>query len=176
MRVYYTKLHKEGLLDHFTYCDLHLSSSRPGILYGLPKIHKEMRPIIHITPMRPILSAIGTSGYKLSKFIIKFLTPLTSNEFTLKDSFAFVNEICVIPNDQNYIMASFDVKSSSPTFPSMKRSTLLVIPFLILTDSLTLSSLKITSNNFWNWLPKELSFSSITNCIHKKMVSPWEAH
>ena len=31
---------------------------------------------------------------------------------------------------------------SSPTFPSMKRSTLLVIPFLILTDSLTLFSLK----------------------------------
>ena len=55
----------------------------------------------------------------------------------------------------------------------MKRSTL---PFLILTDSLTLSSLKITSNNFWNWLPKELSFSLITNCTHKKTVSPCEAH
>ena len=50
-----SKLHKEGLLDHVTYCDLHLSSSRPGILYGLPKIHKEG------TPMRPILSAIGTT-------------------------------------------------------------------------------------------------------------------
>ena len=106
-----SKLHKEGLLDHVTYCDLHLSSSRPGILYGLPKIHKEG------TPMRPILSAIGTSGYKLSKFIIKFLTPLSSNEFTLKDSFTFVNEICAIPNDQNYTMASFDVKSLFTNIP-----------------------------------------------------------
>ena len=65
---------------------------------------------------------------------------------------------------------------SSPTFPSPKRSTLLVIPFLILTDNFTLSSLEIISNNFWNWLAKELSFSSITNCSHKKTVSPWEAH
>ena len=38
--------------------------SKPGILYGLPKIHKEDCSI------RPIMSAIGTHVYKMSKCII----------------------------------------------------------------------------------------------------------
>ena len=32
--------------------------SRPGVLYGLPKIHKENAPI------RPIIAAVGTYNYK----------------------------------------------------------------------------------------------------------------
>ncbi len=51
-----------------------------GILYGLPKIHKEGYP------MRPILSAINTFNYNLAKFFVPILADLTTNQFTIKNS------------------------------------------------------------------------------------------
>ena len=57
---YLYKLLQDKAIDKPLYDHLHLSSSRPGILYGLPKIHKKD------TSLRPILSSIGTCGYKIS--------------------------------------------------------------------------------------------------------------
>ena len=68
--------------------------SRPGILYGSGKIHKEIRNGLSL--FRPILSAIDTSTYKLAKFLLKFLTPSTANEYSIIDSF-HVAEINRIP-------------------------------------------------------------------------------
>ena len=48
--------------------------SRPVILYGLGKVHKETKN--GLPHFRPILSAT----YDLSKFLLPFLTPLTENE------------------------------------------------------------------------------------------------
>ena len=105
-----SKLLKDKIIDRNTYDFLYLSSSRPGILYGLPKVHKENCPI------RPILSAIGTAGYNLSKFLLQFLTPLTSNSYTVKDSFSFVDSIRNFQNS-NYVMASFDICSLFTNIP-----------------------------------------------------------
>lgn len=53
-------------------------------IYGLPKLHKEN------TPLRPIVSTIGSSVYKLSKFLINLLKPLTNNSpYNVKNSFEF---------------------------------------------------------------------------------------
>ena len=57
-----------------------------------------------------MLSAIGTYNYKLAKFLVPILQPLTSNQYTVKDSFSFVNEISLLPN-HSYFMASLDVTS-----------------------------------------------------------------
>ena len=57
---------------------LFASGSLPGILYGLPKIHKDNCPI------RPILAAIGTFNYNCAKFLVPLLHPLTYNDFTVK--------------------------------------------------------------------------------------------
>ena len=81
--------------------------SRPGILYGNPKIHK---PVIDNSPkFRPILSAINTPGYNLAKFLIPILEPLTHNEFTIKDSFSFAKDITTY--DSSLYMARLDVES-----------------------------------------------------------------
>ena len=65
--------------------------SRPGILYGNPKVHK---PVVDNMPkFRPIISAINTPRYNLAKFLILFLEPLTHSEFTVKDTFRFAKEI-----------------------------------------------------------------------------------
>ena len=45
--------------------------SRPGVLYGLCKVHKNI--LDRCPPFRPILSAIGTPSYNLQFFIQKIL-------------------------------------------------------------------------------------------------------
>ena len=87
--------------------------SRPGILYGMGKIHQETRN--GIPPFCPILPAIGTPTYKLAKFLLKFLTPSTANEFTVIDSFHFAEEIS--QQDSNLHMASLDVDSLFTNIP-----------------------------------------------------------
>ena len=84
-------LKDKEIIDKSAYKSIKLVISRPGILYGLGKIYKETRN--GVPPFRPILSAIGTSTYKLAKFLLKFLTPSTANEFTDIDSFRFAKEI-----------------------------------------------------------------------------------
>ena len=46
--------------------DLYPLRSKPGVLYGLAKIHKALEN--GMPSFRPILSAIGTATYKLAKF------------------------------------------------------------------------------------------------------------
>ena len=86
------------------------SGSKPGILYGLPKVHKNG------CPLRPIMSAIGTFNYKLSKFLIPILTPITKNQYHVKDTFSFVKEICELQYG-SCALASFDVKSLFTNIP-----------------------------------------------------------
>ena len=65
--------------------------TRPGIMYGLCKVHKDS--IDSFPPFRPILSAMNTTTYKLAKFLVPILKSLSSNECTVKESFAFAGEI-----------------------------------------------------------------------------------
>ena len=60
---------------------------RPGILYGLWKIHKVIADVCQ--SFRSIFSANGTPNYKLAKFLVPKLSSITFNEFTVKDSFNF---------------------------------------------------------------------------------------
>ena len=71
--------------------------SAPGVLYGLPKVHKTN------CPARPILSAYN---YKLAKFFVPILQPYTVNEYVIKDSFSL-----------ELVMASFDVSTLFTNIP-----------------------------------------------------------
>ena len=52
----------------------------------------------------------------MSKFIIPFISDWSKNEYTVRDSFNFSNEIVKLKNN-NYIMASFDIKSLYTNIP-----------------------------------------------------------
>ena len=88
-------------------------------MYGLAKVHKIVTD--GLSPFRPILSAIGTPTYKLTKFLVPILEPLTTNEYTIKDSFTFAEELQSF--DSKFVMASFDISHSSLTFPCKKQLT-----------------------------------------------------
>ena len=105
----------DGNGRHFpTYYQLLVSGSSLGILYGLPKIHKEEVPI------RPILSACNTPAYNIAKYLVPIISPLTKNEYTVPSTFQFAKEVCNLnfslePSEITF--ASFDVKSLFTNIP-----------------------------------------------------------
>ena len=89
-----------------------VSGTSPGILYGSPKIHKTN------TPLRPILAAYNTTTYKLAKFIVNDLNKISSNEYTVRDSFHFIDEVKNSNlNPNQYYLVSFDVVSLFTNVP-----------------------------------------------------------
>jgi hypothetical protein len=85
--------------------------SRPGTIYGLPKIHKTGNPL------RPIISAVGTYNYELAKYLDRLIKPLLGeSSYMLKDTFDFVNRVSKL-NCEGMEMGSFDVESLFPNIP-----------------------------------------------------------
>ena len=64
---------------------------KPWILYGLSKVHKTL--VNGLPKMRPILSAIGTASYNLSKFLIPMLDNLITGPYVIHNSFHFNKEV-----------------------------------------------------------------------------------
>ena len=81
--------------------------TRPAVMYGSCKIHKAN--LGNCLPFRPILSAFNTPTYKLAKVLVPILKSLTTNEFTVKDSFHFPEE--TVEQRYDLFMDSLDVDS-----------------------------------------------------------------
>ena len=106
-------LNKKGVLSDADYAKLSPCGSKPSVLYGLSKVHKRVEN--NKPKQRPILSAINTPTYKLSKYLGEILEPYTKNSLTAKDSFTFANEV----RCQNSVltMASLDVEALFTNIP-----------------------------------------------------------
>ena len=74
-------LKKKGAISQFQYDQLHPVGSGPGLLYGLPKVHKQGNPL------RPILAAYNTPSYNIAKFLVPLLEPLTKSPYTVTNSY-----------------------------------------------------------------------------------------
>jgi len=85
----------------------------PARLYGLPKIHKP--PVDGLPKYRPIISQIGSPTYKIAKYLLSFIQPYTTNEYTVRDTFHFVSMLD--GKDHRLIMASLDVESLFTNIP-----------------------------------------------------------
>ena len=109
--VYFVSFKSSGAITNETYYNLSPSGSRPGVLYGLPKIHKANCPI------RPIISAVGTFNHKVAQYLVGILKPLASNACTISDTFSFIQELRSIHADSNMVMCSFDVVSLFTNVP-----------------------------------------------------------
>ena len=74
------------------------------------------KTVVNNTPnFTPILSATNRLTYSLAKFLNPILSPLTTNEFTAKNSFDFAKE--VVNYDHNLYIASLDVASLFTNIP-----------------------------------------------------------
>ena len=126
--------------------------------------------INNIPQFRPNLSAINTPVYKLTKYLVPILSPLTVNDYTVKDSFTFSKDFFNF--DHNLFMASLDVGSLFANIPldeTIKNAV----------DDLFSSNMyrgKLSKNELYYLLKLPTSESSlflITFCINKLMASPW---
>ena len=91
-----------------------------GRANGLPKIHKQFDSI---PPFRPIVDTTDTPHYGIGKFLSQLLYPLTTNTYTVKDSFEAINHIQSIPKElfaEGYQYVSFDVTSLFTNVPLNK--------------------------------------------------------
>ena len=78
--------------------------TRPDVMYGSYKAS-----VGNCGRFRLILSALNTPTYKLAKFLVRILKPLTINEFTVKDSSHFAEEI--VDQQHDLFMGNLDVDS-----------------------------------------------------------------
>ena len=123
------KLHKENLIDEDTKDAIRATGSRPGVMYGLPKVHKPG------VPLRPILSTKGTYNYSMSQFLVKMLTPVVDNEFTVSDSFQFCRKISSFTPDKDTVMVSFDIQSLFTNIPIEETCKIIIDKLFPLPDS-----------------------------------------
>ena len=100
-----TKLKKSATIDDEVYRRRYVSGSAPGILYGLVKTHKEN------LPLRPILSAFNTASFQISKYVIPFIEKLSHNQYSLKNSYEFVEHVDNFQITRDMFMVSFDISS-----------------------------------------------------------------
>ncbi|GAB0086745.1 hypothetical protein DMENIID0001_009140 [Sergentomyia squamirostris] len=106
------RLYKEKHINLITRRQLTTHNSRTPRMYGQPKIHKPN------TPLREIVSCIKAPTYKLSKFLNGLLAPVANkDQYSVKDSYEFVQRIQQIQVPPDYIMISLDVVALFPNIP-----------------------------------------------------------
>ncbi len=90
-----------------------LSNPQISQMYGLPKIHKKD------VPLRPIVSAVNSSMYRLAKFLAKELSQLIRHQaYHVSKSSELVHELKSQELDlANLIMFSIDVDALYPSVP-----------------------------------------------------------
>ena len=76
-------------------------------MHGLCKVHKHL--LDECPPFRSIILALQSRTYKLATSLVSILNFLTKNEYKVKDSFQFAQEIC--KQDSTLSMGSLDVDS-----------------------------------------------------------------
>ena len=87
------------------------TGSRPGILYGLPKVHK---PNI---PLRPIVSSINSHSFNIAKFLVPLLRPISVSQYSINDTFSLLQELFEQKFNNNVVKASFDITSLFTNVP-----------------------------------------------------------
>ena len=109
------KLNKKSIFIESEYSDLYPKGSKIAGLYGTPKIHKSFSSG-SIPPLRPIVSSIYTSNYKLTQYDGSLLSPHIPWNYATKDSSTFIEEIKQL-NTYGKFLISFDVTSLFTNMP-----------------------------------------------------------
>ena len=115
-----SQLKNDGLITEQDYQQARSRGTRPGLLYGLPKIHKPPDINGFIT-LRPILSSVHTFNHNVGKRLATKLNHLRPRSNLVKDTFAFVDWLHHLKiNPSEYSMLSFDITSFFTKVPLTK--------------------------------------------------------
>ena len=108
----------EGGISETTYKRLYPTGATTPKYYGLPKVQKKD------TPLRPVVSNIGSVTYETAKELSRILKPLVGRStHQVKNNQVFIHSIEEITVEPEECMMSFDVKAlftSIPIQPTLK--------------------------------------------------------
>ena len=110
-----TKLKKIKLdtgLDDITYRRMYPTGAVIPKFYGLPKVHKEN------TPLRPIVSSIGSVSYGVAKEVARIIKPLVgATEYHVNNYMEFTKEIKKMKLEEGECLTSYDVSALFTSIP-----------------------------------------------------------
>ena len=168
MSTYLRKLRKDKIIDDATFYKILPGGSSPGVLYGLPKVHKTG------CPFRPIVSSVNTYNYNLASYLVSILQPISTNQYTVKDSFSFADWAKKYKHT-NGIMCSLDVSSLFTNVPLEETLNICIDKYCILLLILRLYQ-ELFYASYWNFPPRRATFFLMVNTMTKSMVLPWVRH
>ena len=93
----YIRKYIRPLVEEKTYWKLMPRGSQPGRLYGMAKIHKEK------CPLRPVLSAINTPEYALSKWIETQIKPFYNSKWSVSSTESLSSDLSTVDPNQSDI-------------------------------------------------------------------------
>ncbi|XP_062704174.1 uncharacterized protein LOC134286560 [Aedes albopictus] len=104
--------HEKGFIPNSERMKLKVFNCNPPRVYGLPKTHKDGRPL------RIINSAIGTATYKMAKYLSRILNHVTGKtEHHITNSFQFAEEMREQQIGEESVLSSLDVVSLFTNVP-----------------------------------------------------------
>ena len=80
-------------------------------------------------PLDQFFLQLALQAIILPNCLYPLLSIFTTNEFTINDSFSFINEIVSIPDSDSYVMASFDIKSLFTNIPQDETVAIATLSF-----------------------------------------------
>ena len=106
------KIKLDTRMDDITYRRMYPTGAVIPKFYGLPKAHKAN------TPLRPIVSSIGSVSYGVAKELARIIKPLVgSTEHHVNNSKEFIEEIKKIKLEEGECITSYDVSALFTSIP-----------------------------------------------------------
>ena len=106
------KIKLDTRMEDTTYRRMYPTGAVIPNFYGLPKVHKEN------TPLRPIVSSIGSVSYGVAKEIARIIKPLVgSTEHHVNNSKEFIEEIKKMKLEEGECITSYDVSALFTSIP-----------------------------------------------------------
>ena len=138
------------------YNSVYASGSSPGILYGLPKIHKTN--FSSAFQFRPIFASYNTPAYKLAKYLVPYLSHLTVNMYTVDNSSSFVKCISNYSNADKLFMVSYDIENLFTNVPLGETISIILDQLFTTPNSVYLNMCKDLFKKLLNFAVSESFF------------------
>ena len=145
-----TKIEADHQINRDEYYKLYPTTETPPKFYGLPKIHKEGRPL------RPIVSSCGSISYPCSRFLSDVLKPLVGQSpHHIKNTAEFADKIKECRVEEDEVQVSHDVVALFTSVPVDRAAV--IIHKRLLEDTTLTERTNVSVNNIIELLTWVLS-------------------
>ena len=107
----------------------------------------------------------------MAKFLIPVLEPITINDYTIKDSCTFSENLGKL--ESNWFMASFDVDSLFTNIALNENIDICLLNLFHVSNVKSMVSTDKNLNTCWKCRPKNLYLSLVDIIIHSWMAWQW---